>query len=361
MSNIPATNSPQSNNNDNNNSNNNPPQWLTQLADILKPTSNNKLQTPQPEKFVAISSQHATSFIKSMEVYFKLQQNNNKVISDEDKILHTMLNTEAAALLWVQNYINTYLGSSWDTFKSKFIARFTPVNESAEALKFLQEYIKVLGKNDLKQAIDQYTEIFLQKMELVHGVHNQVFALAYQAHLPRTLQGYVESKVREWQAANPDQVTAGNGQPPLNDIITYTTTAVPLCQSQWISNERRYAVKRSSTYRTTSISAMVHDDNVLSGIIDVQTPPIVNNAVASYSNNNNSNYPNKNNYSNRLSNRNRNTSQRNTVPQWVIDYCRTNKLCYRCKEPYTSDTHSPGKRCIRAVKRLDEKLRPQSN
>src|SRR5260370_36923907 len=152
-----------------------------------------------------------------MEVYFSLQSNGDTTISDKDKILHTMLNTQGAAQLWVQNYIQSFPLSDWLTFKTNFLQRFTPANESSETLKFLQHHIHVLSRADLKQAIDQYTELFLQKKQLISGVQEQVYSLAYVSHLPRTLQGHVESKIREWQAEHPSLVAAGNGQPPLND------------------------------------------------------------------------------------------------------------------------------------------------
>ena len=107
----------------------------------------------------------------------------------------------------------------------------------------------MLSRPDLKQSIDQYNELFLQKKQLVHGVHEQVFTLAYVSHLPPSLQGHVDSKVREWQSADPSLVATGNGQPPLNSVMEYTIAAVPLCQSQWITAERRYAAKKDSTFR----------------------------------------------------------------------------------------------------------------
>ena len=170
--------------------NNNPPSWLAPIIDALKPSPSTKLTSTLPNKYAVDTSQHATGFINSMDVYFTLQESSGgKVITDKEKILHTMLNTEGPALLWVQNYIGTYPNSDWITFKTGFLQRFTPANESAEALKFLQQHIHVLSRPDLKQAIDQYNELCLQKKQLVCGVHEQVFTLAYVSHLPRTLQG----------------------------------------------------------------------------------------------------------------------------------------------------------------------------
>jgi hypothetical protein len=341
--------------------NNNSPSWLPQIIEALKPSPSTKLTSTLPNKYAANTSQHATGFINSMEVYFTLQESGGgKVITDKEKILHTMLNTEGPALLWVQNYIATYPDSDWLAFKTGFLQRFTPANESGEALKFLQQHIHVLSRADLKQAIDQYTELFLQKRQLVHGVLEQVFTLAYVSHLPRTLQGHVESKIREWQAAHPLLVAAGNGQPPLITVIEYTTAAVPLCQSQWISNDRRYAIKKDSSSRvstTNVVHTVARDEEFVNKSYGVAVPPMLNNAVAAYSGNG---YI-RNYNSNRYGNRGRSEARQISVPQWVIDYCRNNKLCFRCKEPFTADTHPPGRRCNRPLKRLDEKLRPQSN
>ena len=333
---------------------NNPPSWLPQIIEALKPpSSSSKLSSSLPNKYSASTSQHATGFINSMEVYFTLQESSNgKTITDREKILHTMLNTEGPALLWAQNYVSTYPDSDWSTFKSSFVQRFTPANESAEALKFLQQHIHVLSRADLKQAIDQYNELFLQKKQLVHGVHEQVFVLAYVSHLPRTLQGYVESKIREWQAANPLLVAAGNGQPPLITAIEYTTAAVPLCQTQWSSNERRYAAKKDSATRVGSINSINGASQDESG----KDVSLINSAVASYNSNSA-----RNSYGGRINTRGRDMRRPAIVPQWVIDYCRSNKLCFRCKEPFTPDTHPPGHKCNRPFKRLDEKLRPRSN
>ena len=338
-----------------------PPAWLTQLVDALRPPATTKLTSSLPPKYSANASQHATAFINSMEVYFALQESTGgKVITDKERILHTMLNTEGPVLLWVQSYISTFPNSNFVTFKASFLQRFTPANESSEALKFLQQHIHVLSRPDLKQAIDQYNELFLQKKQLVHGVQEQVFTLAYVSHLPRTLQGHVESKIREWQAANPLQVAAGNGQPPLINVMEYTTAAVPLCQSQWIANDRRYAIKKDSSSRVSGVSVthgLVRDEDNTNQSIDVASSTLVNNAVGAY----NSNGYNRGGYGNRYSSRGRGVGRQSTVPQWVLDYCRNNKLCYRCKEPFVADTHPLGRRCNRPFKRLDEKLRPQSN
>ena len=40
------------------------------------------------------------------------------------------------------------------------------------------------------------------------------------------------------------------------------------------------------------------------------------------------------------------------MPQWVTDYCRNNKLCFKCKQPFTPDTHPPGTRCSRSLNDL---------
>jgi hypothetical protein len=299
-----------------------------------------------------------------MEVYFTLQQGaGGRIITDREKILHTMLNTEGPALLWVQSYNGTYPNSDFPTFKTAFIQRFTPSNESAEALKFLQHHIHVLSRADLKQAIDQYNELFLQKKQLVHGVHEQVFTLAYVSHLPRTLQGHVESKIREWQAANPQQVAVGNGQPPLISVIEYTVAAVPLCQTPWSSNERRFALKKDSSSRVTNVNAVqgvVRESDATGASQVVPPPPAQTNAVGSFNNNGSDRGGN----GNRFSSRGRGGSgaaRRSTVPQWVLDYCRNNKLCFHCKQPFTPETHPPGTRCTRSFQRLDPKLRPQSN
>jgi hypothetical protein len=296
-----------------------------------------------------------------MERYFILQSNGNTTISDKDRILHTMLNTDNDVQLWIQNYIEAYPNSDWNIFKNEFIDRFTPANESSEALNFLLHHIHVLSRADLKTAIDQYTALFLQKKALVRGVQEQVFSIAYVSHLPKSLQGHVESKVREWQANHPDQVAVGNGQPPLNDIQQYTYAAVPLCQSQWNTSERRQAVKKDSTYRSSNISAMVRDDNCISNVSnDTQQQPISSNAISSYRNNGNygSRYNNSN---NRFGNRGSNNVRQLKVPQWIINYCMQNKLCFRCKEPFTPETHPPRRRCTRPFKRLDPSLQPQSN
>ena len=99
---------------------NNPPSWLPQIIEALKPpSSSSKLSSSLPNKYSASTSQHATGFINSMEVYFTLQESSNgKIITDREKILHTMLNTEGPALLWAQNYVSTYPDSDWSTFKS---------------------------------------------------------------------------------------------------------------------------------------------------------------------------------------------------------------------------------------------------
>jgi hypothetical protein len=347
----------------NNNNNDNPPAWVAHLADALKSsaTTPTKLSTSAPAKYAADGKQHATGFISAMEVYFNLQQRSGgNVITDQEKVLHTMLNTEGPALLWVQNYITTFPDSDFNTFKASFIQRFTPANESAEALKFLQQHIGVLGRADLKLAIDQYNELFLQKKQLVHGVHEQVFTLAYVSHLPSTLQGYVESKVREWQAANPLLVAAGNGQPPLIDVIQHTIAAVPLCKSQWAASERRYAIKKDSSTRVSGanvIHTITRDEESTNQAKDTVSSTVVNNAVGTY----NSNGYNQDGGGNRYNNRDRAVGRQSTVPQWVTDYCRTNKLCFKCKEPFTPDTHPLGRRCNRPFKRLDDKLRPRSN
>lgn len=354
-----ASSSQQQSNSIGSSSNNNPPAWVAQLAEAMKPSTPTKLTVAPPAKFSADASQHATTFINSMDVYFTLQQSTGgKVITDKEKVLHTMLNTEGPAQLWVQNYISTYPDSDFGAFKASFLQRFTPTNESTEALKFLQQHIRVIARSDLKQAIDQYNALFLQKKELVHGVHEQVFSLAYVSHLPRTLQGYVESKIREWQTANPLSVAVGDGQPPLNTVIEYTTAAIPLCQTQWFTSERRYAVKKDSPSRMDTASVLQSDgDTRMSNTSHNTTPSAISTSVVGS-------------YSNRFRRggdgnggrfNNRGPPRRSTVPQWVIDYCRSNRLCFKCKEPFTPETHPVGSQCTRPFKRLDDKLRPRSN
>jgi hypothetical protein len=217
-----------------------------------------------------------------------------------------------------------------------------------------------LSRPDLKQAIDQYNELFLQKKQLVHGVHEQVFTLAYVSHLPHTLQGHVESKIREWQAANPRLVATGDGQPPLVTVTEYTTAAVPLCQSQWTANERRFAIKKDSSSRVsaTNVIYSTAGDEEATGIVGgTVSSAVANNAVGSYRGNGYS----RGGGGSRYNNRGPRVARPPTVPQWVIDYCRSNKLCFKCKEPFTPTTHPPGRVCNFPFKRLDEKLRPQSN
>src|SRR6201999_4176777 len=81
------------------------------------------------------------------------------------------------------------------------------------------------------------------------------------SHLPRTLAGYVENKIREWQQAHPQLVAVGAGYPPLNTVMEYVTAAVPVCQTQWNVDERRYAVKKESSYRGASSSSIQIEDD----------------------------------------------------------------------------------------------------
>ena len=124
--------------------------------------------------------------------------------------------------------------------------------------------------------------------------------------------------------------------------------------------DRRYAVKKDSSSRlstTNVVHAVARDEEFVNKSYGVAVPPMLNNAVAAYSGNG----YNRNYNSNRYGNRGKGVVRQVSVPQWVIDYCRNNKLCFRCKEAFTADTHPPGRRCNRPIKRLDEKLRPQSN
>jgi hypothetical protein len=334
------------------NSNNIPASLLRQLLEAVKPPSSS-IKVPEPTKFTSDSTQHAGAFIRTMETYFELTSNgDSNRYSDSKKIGTVLLQTGGLAQVWVQTFIDTYPHSTWDNFRTNFLQRFVPANQSEEALRFLQEHIRVLSRPDLKHAIDQYTEMFLQKKQLITGVNEQTFALLYQQHLPRTLYGYVENKIREWQASHPAAMAMNEGQPPLVDVISYTNQSIPLCQSVWTATERRSATKKDSFTRTSSVAALQsvpvaaeptstnsHDDATAS-------------AITTFNSNRGGNM--------RGSGRFRGAARQNSVPQWVLDHCRQNRLCFRCKEAFPG-THTPGQLCRRAAKKLDDKLRPQSN
>jgi hypothetical protein len=337
-----------------------PATLLRQLLEAVKPPSSG-IKVPEPTKYTSDSNQHAGAFIRTMETYFELTSNgDNNRYSDSKKIGTVLLQTGGLAQVWVQTFIDSYAQSTWENFKVNFLQRFVPANQSAEALKFLQEHIRVLSRPDLKQAIDQYTEIFLQKKQLISGVNEQTFSLLYQQHLPRTLFGYVENKVREWQANHPASVAANEGQPPLVEVIGYTNQAVPLCQSVWMATERRYATKKDSSNRTTPTNAIhtISDSSEMGQSNVVDSAPI--NAITSFNGNRSGISSSSSNGGMRGSNRFRAGGRPNSVPQWVMTYCREHRLCYRCKEPFPG-THTPGQPCRRAAKKLDDKLRPQSN
>ena len=336
----------------NNNNGGVPAALLQQLLEAVRPPSSS-IKVPEPTKYTSDSTQHAGAFIRSMETYFELTSNgDNNRYSDSKKIGTVLLQTGGLAQVWVQTFIDTYPQSTWDNFKSNFLQRFVPANQSSEALKFLQQHIRVLSRPDLKMAIDQYTEMFLQKKQLINGVSDQTFALLYQQHLPRTLLGYVENKVREWQASHPAAMLTNEGQPTLVDIIAYTNQSVPLCQSVWISTERRYATKKESSNRTAPITAVQAVPDTADMLYGNSRDVVANNAMTAFNGSRNGNM--------RGGNRFRGGARQSSVPQWVMDYCRQNRLCYRCKEAFPG-THTPGLPCRRPVKKLDDKLRPQSN
>jgi len=330
---------------------------LRQLLEAVRPPPSSSIKVPEPTKFTNDSAQHAGAFIRTMETYFELTSNgDNNRYSDNKKIGTVLLQTGGLAQVWVQTFIDSYRQSTWENFKASFLQRFVPANQSAEALKFLQEHIRVLSRPDLKQAIDQYTEIFLQKKQLTTGVNEQTFALLYQQHLPRTLFGYVENKIREWQSTHPEAVARNEGQPQLVDIIGYTNQSIPLCQTVWSSTERRYATKKDSSNRAASVNGVqaVADsgDMVASDVRDA----ISTNVVSAF--NGNRNGSGSGNV--RGGNRFRGPARPSSVPQWVMNYCREHRLCSKCKEAFPG-THAAGQPCRRAAKKLDDKLRPQSN
>jgi len=352
---IPAQQQQQRNNNDNISAT-----LLRQLLEAVRPPSSS-IKVPEPTKFTSDSTQHAGAFIRTMETYFELTANgDNDRYTDGKKIGTVLLQTGGLAQVWVQTFIDSYPQSTWDNFKANFLQRFVPANQSAEALKFLQEHIRVLSRPDLKQAIDQYTEIFLQKKQLITGVNEQTFALLYQQHLPRTLFGYVENKIREWQAAHPNAVARSEGQPQLVDIIGYTNQSIPLCQSVWLATERRYATKKDSPNRTASLNAVhaVADsgDMVASDFRDA----VATNTINAFNGNRSGNGSGNWNGGVRNGNRSRASARPSSVPQWVMNYCREHRLCFKCKEAFPG-THAPGQPCRRAAKKLDDKLRQQSN
>ena len=335
----------------NNNNGGVPAALLQQLLEAVRPPTSS-IKVPEPTKFTNDSTQHAGAFIRTMETYFDLTSNgDNNRYSDSKKIGTVLLQTGGLAQVWVQTFIDAYPQSTWNNFKSNFLQRFVPANQSSEALKFLQEHIRVLSRSDLKQAIDQYTEMFLQKKQLVNGVNEQTFALLYQQHLPRTLFGYVENKVREWQASHPANMANHEGQPPLVDVIDYTNQSIPLCQSVWFSTERRYATKKESSTRAAPVTA-VHPADSGDMTYSSSRGVVDNNAITTFNGNRNGNM--------RGGNRFRSGTRQSSVPQWVMDYCRQHRVCYRCKESFPG-THAPGQPCRRAVKKLDNNLRPQSN
>jgi hypothetical protein len=330
---------------------------LRQLLEAVRPPSNG-IKVPEPTKFTSDSTQHAGAFIRTMEIYFELTSNgDNNRYTDSKKIGTVLLQTGGLAQVWVQTFIDSNPQSTWDNFKANFLQRFVPANQSAEALKFLQEHIRVLSRPDLKQAIDQYTEIFLQKKQLISGVNEQTFALLYQQHLPRTLFGYVENKVREWQASHPEAVARNEGQPMLVDIIAFTNQAIPLCQSVWSTTERRYATKKDSSTRTAPMNAIhtaLEDSNASASHVH---DTFASNAVKAFNNNRSGGNGSG---GMRGGSRFKAGARPNTVPQWVMNYCREHRLCYRCKEPFPG-THTAGQPCRRPPAKLDDKLRPQSN
>jgi hypothetical protein len=122
-------------------------------------------------------------------------------------------------------------------------------------------------------------------------------------------------------------------------------------------------MKKDSSSRVSNINAVqgiVRESDATGASQVVPSPAAQTNAAGSFSNNG---YDRGGN-GNRFNSRGRGGSgaaRRSTVPQWVIDYCRNNKLCFNCKQPFTPETHPPGTRCARSFQRLDPKLRPQSN
>jgi hypothetical protein len=327
---------------------------LRQLVEVVRP-SNNSIKVPEPSKFTPDSTQHAGAFIRTMETYFELTSNGDvNRYTDNKKIGTVLLQTGGLAQVWAQTFIDSNPNTTWNDFKAAFLQRFVPANQSSDSLKFLQEHIRVLSRPDLKQAIDQYTEVFLQKKQLIQGVNDQTFALLYQQHLPRTLHGYVENKVREWQANHVVEVANNEGQPSLVDIIAFTNQAIPLCQSMWSTTERRAATKKDSFSRTAAVNAVPNVGDTAETQVSGSRDVVAANAVSTFNGNRNGTS------GMRGGNRFKGSVRRNNMPPWVMSYCREHHLCFRCKEAFPGN-HTPGQPCNRAPKQLDDKLKPQSN
>ena len=74
----------------------------------------------------------------------------------------------------------------------------------------------------------------------------------------------------------------------LISVIKYTVTAVPLCQTPWSSNERRFALKKDSSSRVTNVNAVqgaIRESDATDASQVVAPPAAQTNAVVSFNNN----------------------------------------------------------------------------
>jgi hypothetical protein len=127
---------------------------------------------------------------------------------------------------------------------------------------------------------------------------------------------------------------------------------MPLCQSVWITTERRYANKKDSTSRSTPVNA-IRTAAADADELHANTDGVVHtNAVSAFNGNGSGGARG----GSRFRGSGVGARRNNNMPQWVMNYCRQHRLCFRCKEAF-----HPNQPCSHPPKQLDDKLRPQSN